>query len=129
METARLLRDYEEDLHAFCLPSPGVEERIQTPLLIKRLAEELAADPKVFTKKYRNRVLTVIGKSSQAPEDQTLILESGDTDGTLKVRCRFGARAFEGVDKRIDYRITGLCTAMPDAPRLSWITARSTIRP
>ena len=129
LETARLLRIYEEDCRAFRMPPPGAEEQIQTPLSIKQVAEEIAGDPKLFKKLYRNRVLSLVGTSHQAPKDQTLILQSTDTDQVLKVQCRFGVQAFEGVDKRLEYRVRGLCTAMPDAQRSCWTTANSTIPP
>lgn len=114
VEAAQLLREYEEDTRPYYLPPLGQEERVASPLTIRELAQEHAANRQAFEKKYRGRVLTVIGKPLTAPRGGQLTLESGDTDLWFRVDCMFSKHAFDKLPLRqSEYRVRGLYAVQP----------------
>jgi hypothetical protein len=113
LDVVQFLRAYEEDLRTRLPAAPAAEERIDSPLTITAIAKDLAADARALDKKYRNRVLTLSGKlAGRGPN--VLVLESGDTDQTLKVRCLFARHHFLDLADAPHFRIRGLCTGMLD---------------
>jgi hypothetical protein len=96
------------------LPPLRQEERIAAPLTIRVLAQEFAANRQAFEKKYRGRILTVVGKPFTPPRAGHLTLESGDTDLWFRVECVFTKHAFGKLSVReSDYRVRGLYAGQP----------------
>jgi hypothetical protein len=117
LDTAKLLREYEEDMRPLFLPPPGQEERIEGVWTIRQLAKEPLTDAKTFDNKYRYRILHVIGKPQQLGRGDFLMLESGDTDLAFRVECRFAKSEFAVIKAnppQAEYRLRGLCTKMID---------------
>jgi hypothetical protein len=108
VEVLAFIRQYEEDMHEAPLPEPGKEERAELPVSVTGLARELAADKDVVHRKYRNKIITVIGKPLKR-KDGVLVLQSEDTDKSLKVHCVFTPRAFKDLEANTEYTIQGWC--------------------
>ena len=108
-----LLRAYEEDLRTFILPPPGSEEQMAEPLTLSQLNAEWAADPKKIDAKYRNKIVTVSGRSL-SKADSGVVLVSGKTDQPLKVQCVFDRLAFQDLKGGPEYRIRGRWTKLEE---------------
>jgi hypothetical protein len=118
-DAAAFLCEYEEDLTAALRPVPGKEERVEQTLTIAELTKELNADGQAFEKKYRNKVVAVLGRlQKKTPEQALLVLESGDTTSTFAVRCFFAGHSFRELDDRQVYRIRGLYFVESDGKSL-----------
>jgi hypothetical protein len=100
------------------VPPPGEEQRIDNPLTVKQIAKEFANQGAAFAEKYRNRVIILTGKPQPGSNKQSLILESEDTDHSLRVECRFSIGSHQRLDQRSVYRIRGRCAGMANPKTL-----------
>ena len=104
---------YDEDLFPALRPAPGAEESVEGTLTVSALSAELVADPAALAEKYRNKILTVSGKLlSREPLNAALLLESGDTDQPLRVRCHFARHHFEDAGEHPAYTVRGRCSGL-----------------
>jgi hypothetical protein len=117
LDARDLARAYEEDLKSHFLPERGKEERIEAPLSVPQLAVEFARDPKSLDK-YRNKVITLLSSPGRKVPSRGLLLESPQTDHTLKVLCRFERNVYALLDENTDLPIRGLCTGMENTQTL-----------
>jgi hypothetical protein len=113
LDVTSLLREYEEDLRTVLLPPPGTQPTLP-PIPLAKLANEWAQNNKTLPKAYANQIIAVSGKLSVRDQNGALILESGQTDQPLKVRCLFSRKNFQLLDEGPNFTIRGLCSGMMD---------------
>jgi hypothetical protein len=119
IDAARLLRAYDEDLRTTLMPALSEERRMEGTISVSQLESELAANPKEFEQKYRDQIVTVTGASDpRGRGSNQLMLVTGDTNPTLRVRCRFTPRVFKELDKGPSFVIRGFCTGLADPKTL-----------